>query len=328
MNRINFTEVNMLSSLVTALDEALSAMPGKMNEREEAVRLAAREMLEYQAEESLVRIPVEALSQSKAGIRVQQMEEAGYKTLEDLARADDETLLAVNGVGEKQVSSIRTAIASFRQQIRNYVRTYLPEKKNDYQDLHAVSVYLNHRYPETFYMYRTWEFTQFNKLVDNEFPFVWGSDANYLAYMDMCDELIAALNENRTSFATGNLTKNSSLCVAAEVRAKEYAVYPVYKIRPDGRPFTTVSPQGYVENEYYCIPVRNSVIPVWEARPGYWNSENFSHPTDTYSPKVIVEGLMEIREARNIMMHPEYTQVGAVWFVNGNFVIAGFTFSY
>ena len=52
MNRINFTEVNMLSSLVTALDEALSAMPGKMNEREEAVRLAAREMLEYQAEES------------------------------------------------------------------------------------------------------------------------------------------------------------------------------------------------------------------------------------------------------------------------------------
>ncbi|MBQ7588086.1 MAG: hypothetical protein IJT37_08705 [Lachnospiraceae bacterium] len=146
--------------------------------------------------------------------------------------------------------------------------------------------------------------------------------------VDMCDELIAALNENRASFATGNLAKNSSLCVAAEVRAKEYAVYPVYKIRPDGRPFTTVSPQGYVENEYYCIPVRNSVIPVWEARPGYWNSENFSHPTDTYSPKVIVEGLMEIREARNIMMHPEYTQVGAVWFVNGNFVIAGFTFSY
>jgi hypothetical protein len=146
--------------------------------------------------------------------------------------------------------------------------------------------------------------------------------------VDMCDELITAINENRTSFSTGNLTKNSSLCVAAEVRAKEYSIYPVYKVRPDGRPFTSVSPQGYVENEYFCIPVRNSVIPVWEARPGYWDSENFSHPKDTYSPKVIVEGLMEIREARNIMMNPDYTQVGAVWFVNGNFVIAGFTFSY
>ena len=146
--------------------------------------------------------------------------------------------------------------------------------------------------------------------------------------VDMCDELITAINENRTNFAVGNLTKNYSLCVAAEVRAKEYSLYPVYKTRPDDRSFTTVSPQGYVENEYFCIPVRNAVIPVWEARPGYWNSENFSHPTDTYSPKVIVEGLMEIREARNIMMHPEYTQVGAAWFVNGNFVIAGFTFSY
>ena len=143
MNRINFTEVNMLSSLVTALDEALSAMPGKMNEREEAVRLAAREMLEYQAEESLVRIPVEALSQSKAGIRVQQMEEAGYKTLEDLARADDETLLAVNGVGEKQVSSIRTAIASFRQQIIKHKTVRLSlgvENEQNEKLIHAAAV--------------------------------------------------------------------------------------------------------------------------------------------------------------------------------------------
>ena len=143
MNRINFTEVNMLSSLVTALDEALSAMPGKMNEREEAVRLAARKMLEYQAEESLVRIPVEALSQSKAGIRVQQMEEAGYKTLEDLARADDETLLAVNGVGEKQVSSIRTAIASFRQQIIKHKTVRLSlgvENEQNEKLIHAAAV--------------------------------------------------------------------------------------------------------------------------------------------------------------------------------------------
>jgi len=84
-------------------------------------------------------------------------------------------------------------ITSFRKQIRGYVRTYLPNKKNDYQDLHAVSVYLSHRYPETFYMYRAGEFTQFNKLLGNEFPYKWGSDSNYLAYMDMCDELNAIL---------------------------------------------------------------------------------------------------------------------------------------
>ena len=94
---------------------------------------------------------------------------------------------------EDSRAALLEKISSFRQQIRSYVRTYLPEKKNDYQDLHAVSVYLNHRYPETFYMYRTWEFTQFNKLVGNEFPYRWGSDENYLAYMDMCDQLNAIL---------------------------------------------------------------------------------------------------------------------------------------
>ena len=86
-----------------------------------------------------------------------------------------------------------TKITSFRQQIRKFVRTNLPDKKNDYQDLHAVSVYLNHRYPETFYMYRTGEFTKFNKIIGNDYPYKWGSDANYLAYMDMCDEVNAIL---------------------------------------------------------------------------------------------------------------------------------------
>ncbi len=145
---------------------------------------------------------------------------------------------------------------------------------------------------------------------------------------DMRDALIAALNVNRTNFDVGNVTKNYSLSVAAEVRAKEYAIYPVYKKRPDDRPFTSVSPQGFVENEYFCIPVRNSVIPAWDPQRGYWLSQNYSHPKDSYSPTVIVEGLMEIREARNIMMNPDYRQVGAVWFVNGDYVIAGFTFSY
>lgn len=98
------------------------------------------------------------------------------------------------GFGENETrESILAKITSFRQQIRQYVRTYLPDKKNDYQDLHAVTVYLNHRYPNKFYMYRAWEFTQFNKLINDEFPYKWGSDSNYLAYLEMCDELNAIL---------------------------------------------------------------------------------------------------------------------------------------
>ena len=84
-------------------------------------------------------------------------------------------------------------ISTFRNQIRTFVRTHLPDKHNDYQDLHAVSVYLNHRYPDRFYMYRTSEFTEFNALIDNEYHYEWGSDRNYLAYLEMCDDINAIL---------------------------------------------------------------------------------------------------------------------------------------
>ena len=89
--------------------------------------------------------------------------------------------------------TLHRKISTFRSQIRTFVRTHLPDKHNDYQDLHAVSVYLNHRYPDRFYMYRTSEFTEFNALIDNEYPYEWGSDRNYLAYLDMCDDLNAIL---------------------------------------------------------------------------------------------------------------------------------------
>ena len=84
-------------------------------------------------------------------------------------------------------------ISSFRKQIREYVRANMSDKINDYQDLHAVSVYLNHRYPDRFYMYRKSEFTEFNELIENEYPFKWGADSNYISYLKMCDDINAIL---------------------------------------------------------------------------------------------------------------------------------------
>lgn len=84
-------------------------------------------------------------------------------------------------------------ISSFRKQIREYVKAFMPDKINDYQDLHAVSVYLNHRYPDRFYMYRTSEFTEFNELIDKEYPFKWGADSNYISYLKMCNGINAIL---------------------------------------------------------------------------------------------------------------------------------------
>ena len=97
--------------------------------------------------------------------------------------------------GKETHERILDKITFFRQHIREYVRKYMPDKKNDYQDLHAVSVYLSHRYPDKFYIYRTYEFTQFNKLLNNEFSFKWGKDSNYISYLNMCDQLNAILRQ-------------------------------------------------------------------------------------------------------------------------------------
>ncbi|MCR5507687.1 MAG: hypothetical protein K6F34_03275 [Lachnospiraceae bacterium] len=145
---------------------------------------------------------------------------------------------------------------------------------------------------------------------------------------DMCDRMIEQLNMQRTKFGVSTLTKNSSLCVAADVRAREYSIYPVYKERPDGRPFASVSPQGYVKNEYFCIPARNSIRPVWDPQAGMWTDNNPPYDDGTYTPATVMEGLMEIREARNILLNSDYKQVGATWFVTGHYFITGFTLSY
>ena len=145
---------------------------------------------------------------------------------------------------------------------------------------------------------------------------------------DMGDALIAELNAQRTFFDVGTLETNASLIVAAEVRAKEYSLYPEYKKRPDGRSFTSVSPDGYVQDEYFIVPARNSVHPVWDPMIGNYIDNNPPYEENTYTPSTILDGLLEIREARNIILNPEYKQVGATWFDTGRYFIAGFTFSY
>ena len=145
---------------------------------------------------------------------------------------------------------------------------------------------------------------------------------------DMGDKLIAELNAQRTFYDVGTLETNASLIAAAETRAKEYSIYPEYKLRPDGRSFTSVSPDGFIQNEYFVVPARNSVHPVWDATIGNYIDDNPPYEENTYTPSTVMDGLLEIREARNILLNPDYKQVGATWYTVGHYFIAGFTFSY
>lgn len=117
MKQIDFKEANKLIGMVSSLDEALSAVMSDAAAQEEAVRSAAGDVIDAGVTESLSGIPVGELRRSKAGIRISALEEAGYTDLARLYRASDQELMNVNGIGEKQVTAVRTIIAVFRREI-------------------------------------------------------------------------------------------------------------------------------------------------------------------------------------------------------------------
>ncbi len=114
---INFKELNTLIDYLTSTEAGLRDIFREAAAKEEEIRSTAASLRERHVMESLGRIPVDELRNSKAGIRVSALEAAGYRDFADLARADRRTLLGVNGIGEKQAAAISAAITAFRNRI-------------------------------------------------------------------------------------------------------------------------------------------------------------------------------------------------------------------
>ncbi len=144
MAGINFKELNQLIMAVSSLDEALLVMQNDAVLQEEEIRSAAESLLTLEAMESLEQVPVEELSNSKSGIRVKALKDAGYRNLKDLAGADDSELQAVNGIGEKQTTSIRAILAVFGKQLagKKTIRLSVEDdSKQNLRLLRAIAVF-------------------------------------------------------------------------------------------------------------------------------------------------------------------------------------------
>ena len=102
------------------------------------VRTSAEGMLFSNAQKSLAKVPVEELSKSKAGIRVGALKEAGFDTFLDLSLASDWELMSVDGVGEKQLESIRNITYEFQNQLSKFSSIKL--SPNDYGRENTVLV--------------------------------------------------------------------------------------------------------------------------------------------------------------------------------------------
>ena len=120
----DFREIDRLIESLRALDERFGQITADAARREQKVKQGCRTALKETAAASLAEIPVEELKNSKAGIRVGALENAGFETLLDLYNAPNWKLRNIEGIGDKQVASIRNILDEFlkRLSLHSHIR--------------------------------------------------------------------------------------------------------------------------------------------------------------------------------------------------------------
>ena len=113
IRRPDFQQIGTLIESFQTLDRTFRDVFDDIDRREKKLIRTCRQILTDEAAQSLAAIPVEELKKSRAGIRTAALEQAGYHTLLSLRKASDEEILAVEGIGEKQLLAIRTILDEF-----------------------------------------------------------------------------------------------------------------------------------------------------------------------------------------------------------------------
>ena len=107
----DFKEINRLIESLEMLDRSFQRITAEYEGHEEKVR--------------------QALKNSKAGIRISALQSAGYNTLYDLYKAENWKLQNIEGIGEKQISSIRSIIGEFLTRLSTRARIRLTPDRDD-----------------------------------------------------------------------------------------------------------------------------------------------------------------------------------------------------
>ena len=127
----DFKEINRLIESLEMLDRSFQRITAEYEGHEEKVRHACSAQLKKESSEFLREIPVEELKNSKAGIRISALQSAGYNTLYDLYKAENWKLQNIEGIGEKQISSIRSIIGEFLNRLSTRARIRLTPDRDD-----------------------------------------------------------------------------------------------------------------------------------------------------------------------------------------------------
>ena len=124
-NRPDFDQINKLIGRLETLESDFAGIFGEEQIQRQTLQGLCRQAARIQAVDALAEIPVGELKNSRAGIRTAALEKAGFHNLLDLYRAPDYALQAVDGVGEKQVDSIRVILDEFLNRLAGRERILL-----------------------------------------------------------------------------------------------------------------------------------------------------------------------------------------------------------
>ena len=130
MQKPDFKE---LKNIIKAIKETDTVFDGIFSDRDKQIR-AIRDICtkigaEY-AKEALSDFSVDELKNAKAGIRVSALIDAGYTDLGRIAKASDLELSAVEGIGDKQISSVRSIVAEFANSLASKYSVRLEYDEN------------------------------------------------------------------------------------------------------------------------------------------------------------------------------------------------------
>ena len=127
----DFNEINALISSMKALDREFQRIGITVESREKQLARSCREAMKRRAAESLRDIPVEELKNAKAGIRVGALKNAGFQNLLDIYNAENWKLRSAEGIGDKQITSVRNIINEFLTNFSRRARIRLTVEDSD-----------------------------------------------------------------------------------------------------------------------------------------------------------------------------------------------------
>ncbi len=127
MEKPDFESIKTLIGTIGYLDKTFDDIFAEGEEQQRRIKAACSKLAAEKAKDALDEISVEELKNSKAGIRVSALRDAGFTTLGQIARAPEDDIQDINGIGEKQIEALRRIVTEFANSLSSGVTIVLDE---------------------------------------------------------------------------------------------------------------------------------------------------------------------------------------------------------